>query len=57
MKDVLLSLESVSKYYPGVAALKNMSLDIYKGETLAIAGENGAGKSTLIKVLAGAISP
>ncbi|MEG1944062.1 MAG: sugar ABC transporter ATP-binding protein [Oscillospiraceae bacterium] len=57
LQDVLLSLKNISKRYPGVLALDNVSLDIYKGETLAIVGENGAGKSTLIKILSGAITP
>lgn len=57
MQDVLLSLKNISKIYPGVLALDDVSLDIYKGETLALCGENGAGKSTLIKTLSGAIAP
>lgn len=57
MQEVLLSLKHVSKQYPGVLALDDMTLDIYKGETLALVGENGAGKSTLIKTLSGAIVP
>ena len=54
---VLLSLKNISKQYPGVLALNNVSLDIYEGETLALCGENGAGKSTLIKTLSGSILP
>ena len=57
MSEVLLSLKNISKQYPGVLALDEMSLDIYRGETHAICGENGAGKSTLIKTLSGAIEP
>lgn len=55
--DTLLSLRNISKYYPGVTALSNFSLDIKKGEIHAIVGENGAGKSTLIEIIAGAQSP
>lgn len=57
MSDVLLSLNHISKQFPGVLALDDISLEIRRGETLAICGENGAGKSTLIKTLSGAIVP
>ena len=55
--EILLSLQHITKQYPGVLALDDMSLDVYRGETLALVGENGAGKSTLIKTLSGAITP
>ena len=54
---VQLSMRGITKQYPGVLALDDVSLDIYEGETHALVGENGAGKSTFIKVLAGAIVP
>lgn len=57
MQEILLSMKNVSKQYPGVLALDDMTLEVYKGETLALLGENGAGKSTLIKTLSGAITP
>ncbi|MBQ1320969.1 MAG: sugar ABC transporter ATP-binding protein [Solobacterium sp.] len=57
MSSVLLSLKNISKQYPGVLALNDVSLDVYEGETLALVGENGAGKSTLIKTLSGSILP
>jgi ABC-type sugar transport system ATPase subunit len=47
----------VVKSYPGVRALRGVSLALAAGEVLAVVGENGAGKSTLIKVLAGAVAP
>jgi ribose transport system ATP-binding protein len=54
---MVLSLKNISKTYPGVKALNNVSLDFRKGEVHALLGENGAGKSTLIKVISGAIEP
>jgi len=53
---VVLSLENITKRYPGVLALNNVSLDFIEGEVHALLGENGAGKSTLIKAVAGAIT-
>jgi len=44
---------NVTKLFPGVAALTDVSLDFYAGEVHALMGENGAGKSTLIKILSG----
>lgn len=52
----LLSMKGITKSFPGVQALKDISLDLNEGEVLALLGENGAGKSTLIKVLGGAHS-
>lgn len=49
----LLSVEGVSKSFPGVQALKDVQLNLNSGEVLALVGENGAGKSTLMKVLSG----
>lgn len=57
MENTILEIKNVSKRYPGVLALDNMSISIRKGEVHAICGENGAGKSTLIKILTGAIEP
>lgn len=57
MGDTVLSLKNISKVFPGVVALDNVSFDLHKGEILALMGENGAGKSTLIKCLTGAHAP
>ncbi len=56
-KTPVLSLHDIVKYYPGVVALNNVSIDFYPGEVHAIVGENGAGKSTLIKTITGAHAP
>ncbi|MDO5134469.1 MAG: sugar ABC transporter ATP-binding protein [Eubacteriales bacterium] len=53
----ILELKNISKYYPGVRALNQVSLSVRKGEIHALVGENGAGKSTLIKTCSGAITP
>ena len=54
-KKVVLSLENITKRYPGVLALDKVSIDFFGGEVHALLGENGAGKSTLIKAVSGAI--
>ena len=53
----ILKLEHVSKAYPGVQALDDVSVESEAGEVHALMGENGAGKSTLIKVIGGAVRP
>ena len=51
--EYVVELRNATKRFPGVVALKNMSLAVKPGEILGLIGENGAGKSTLIKVLTG----
>ena len=56
-EEYALELKNIKKVYPGVVALKDVSLSLKKGEILALIGENGAGKSTLIKTCSGAVIP
>jgi ribose transport system ATP-binding protein len=55
--DEILRLSHISKTFPGVRALQDISFDLKRGEVHCLCGENGAGKSTLIKILSGAIQP
>ncbi len=53
METPILELKNITKRFPGVTALKNVSMTVNRGEIRAICGENGAGKSTLMKILSG----
>jgi ribose transport system ATP-binding protein len=56
-QDLLLSIQGISKTFPGVRALDNVDLEVKAGEVHALVGENGAGKSTLMNIISGIISP
>jgi putative multiple sugar transport system ATP-binding protein len=53
MSDVILEMRNITKTFPGVKALDNVTFTVERGEIHALVGENGAGKSTLMKVLSG----
>src|SRR5512141_1352671 len=53
MSDVILEMRNITKTFPGVKALDNVSFTVKQGEIHALVGENGAGKSTLMNVLSG----
>ncbi|MCB8984439.1 MAG: ATP-binding cassette domain-containing protein [Ardenticatenaceae bacterium] len=51
--DIILDIQNVTKKFPGVTALSNVSMKVQRGEIHGLCGENGAGKSTLMKILSG----
>ena len=53
----ILSLRNISKAFPGVQALDDVSIDLPAGQVTALIGENGAGKSTIVKILTGIYAP
>ena len=53
MSEYILEIENLTKEFPGVKALENVSLKVKKGEIHSLCGENGAGKSTLMIAISG----
>lgn len=56
-RSALLSLDGITKIFPGVVALNDVQLHLYPGKIMALVGENGAGKSTIVKILTGIYQP
>lgn len=53
----VISMDAITKIFPGVKALSQVKLDLYPGQVTALVGENGAGKSTTVKILTGIYQP
>jgi ribose transport system ATP-binding protein len=57
MSTPILEMQGISKRFPGVVALDDVSLEVFAAEIVGLAGENGAGKSTLMKIIGGVYQP
>jgi len=55
--EILVSVDSVSRFYGALCAVNNLSFNIHRGEVLGLLGPNGAGKSTIIQMITGNLSP
>jgi len=55
--EIVIQMKGISKAFGNVQALRNVDLELYRGEVLGLVGDNAAGKSTLMKILVGALSP
>ena len=55
--DIILDIQNVTKQFPGVTALSDVSVQIRRGEIHCLCGENGAGKSTLLELVVGPHEP
>ncbi len=56
-RELLFEMKNITKVFPGVRALSEVNLSLYKGEVLGVVGENGAGKSTLMNIMLGSLKP
>ena len=56
-QDVILEFSGITKSFPGVKALDNVTFSVKRGTVHALVGENGAGKSTILKIITGVLNP